>query len=532
LRVARLLLKALAKQLLRKQRRTIMRTRASTTIRNELTATAAAAATATALALLLGGIIGCSSDGGGNGGAGGAGTGGGVGGGPASTGGSGAGGAPDAGSDGTIADGGTGGGAGASADGGSDSGNGGDGGPVLPPFPSALPADPTNRFADIASAATLGQKLFFEKAVSGALAVASDGINGGLGAVGDTGKISCASCHIGPALDDRRSNPNNVSLGANFLTRNSLPLVNASFYTWTNWAGRFSAQWELPIGVVENARNMNGDRLRVAHVVFAKYRADYEAVVGAALPDALGTDTTRFPATGKPKAAGAADGPWETMTADDQLVVNTVLVNYGKLIEAYLRKLVSGGSRYDLYAMGDLGALTASEVRGLGIFSGKGNCASCHSGPLFTDNQFHNLGLPQVGPNVPATDNGRFTDGPALFASPFNSAGVFSDDRTTGRLADISATPPEDWRGAFRTPSLRNVATSGPYMHAGQIATLEAVVAFYNHVADTAAPVGVRDAKLLNLGLTTQEQADLVAFMGTLTSAPLPAALLVDTSAP
>jgi cytochrome c peroxidase len=513
-----------------------MGTTASTTTKNEVTATAAVAATTAALALLLGGILGCSDNGGNGGtggavGAGGAGTGGAVG-----AGGSGAGGTPDAGSDatpdagsagsdGAVADGGTGGSDGSTSD-------GGDGGQTLPLFPSTLPADTTNRFADNASAATLGQKLFFEKAVSGALAVANDGINGGLGAVGDTGKISCASCHIGLALDDRRSNPNNVSLGANFLTRNALPLVNSSFYTWTNWAGRFSAQWELPIGVLENARNMNGDRLRLAHVVFSKYRADYEAVVGAALPDALGTDATRFPPTGKPKAAGAADGPWETMTADDQLVVNTVLVNYGKLIEAYMRKLVSGGSRYDHYATGDASALTASEVRGLGVFLGKGNCASCHSGPLFTDNQFHNLGLPQVGPNVPATDNGRFTDGPALFASPFNSAGVFSDDRTTGRLTDISATPPEDWRGAFRTPSLRNVAASGPYMHAGQIATLEAVVAFYNHVADTAAPVGVRDPKLQNLSLTAQEQSDLVAFLGTLTSAPLPAALLVDTSAP
>ena len=213
----------------------------------------------------------------------------------------------DAGNDGAVADGGTGGSDGSTSD-------GGDGGQTLPLFPSTLPADTTNRFADNASAATLGQKLFFEKAVSGALAVANDGINGGLGAVGDTGKISCASCHIGPALDDRRSNPNNVSLGANFLTRNALPLVNSSFYTWTNWAGRFSAQWELPIGVLENARNMNGDRLRLAHVVFSKYRADYEAVIGAALPDALGTDATRFPATGKPKAARRGPtGRWGTM---------------------------------------------------------------------------------------------------------------------------------------------------------------------------------------------------------------------------
>jgi cytochrome c peroxidase len=496
--------------------------------------------------VMLGGIIGC-SDGGGGGGTGGSGAGGSGAGGTGGTvdggGGKGSGGAADAGSGGSdgggAADAGMGGSDGGAVDGGNDGAqtdgapiDAGTDGPGLQAFSSALPPDPTNRFADDANAATLGQRLFFEKAVSGALAVANDGINGGLGLVGDVGKISCASCHIGAALDDRRSNPNNVSLGANFLTRNALPLVNSSFYTWTNWGGRFSAQWELPLGVLENARNMNGDRLRLAHVIFSKYRSAYEALVGAALPDAIGTDAARFPATGKPKAAGAADGAWEMMTPDDQLVVNTLFVNYGKLIEAYLRKLVSGGSRYDRYATGDGAALTAAEVNGLGVFVGKGKCAACHSGPMFTDNKFHNLGLPQVGPNVPATDNGRLADAPPLLASPFNSAGVFSDDRTTGRLTDVPATPPEEWRGTFRTPSLRNVAASGPYMHAGQIATLEAVVAFYDRVADTAAPVGTRDPLLQNLSLTTQEQADLVAFLGALTSAPLPSALLVDTSAP
>jgi cytochrome c peroxidase len=495
----------------------------------------------TAVLLMLGGILGCSDGAGGGGGVGGSGgnDAGGSGSGGTSPGVGGAdAGAPDAGDagsvdtgsvDGATVDGGLGGSDGGQPDAGD---AGGADGPTLQPFPSTLPPDPTNRFADNANAATLGQKLFFEKAVSGPLAVASDGSNGGLGLVGDVGKISCASCHIGAALDDRRSNPNNVSLGANFLTRNALPLVNASFYTWTNWAGRFSTQWELPIGVLENARNMNGDRLRLAHVVFSKYRVAYEALAGAALPDALGTDTVRFPATGKPKAAGAADGPWEMMTADDQLVVNTIFVNYAKFIEAYMRKLVSGGSRYDRYATGDSAALTASEVKGLGIFFGKGNCASCHGGPLFTDNKFHNLGLPQFGPNVPATDLGRLADVPPLVASAFSSAGIFSDDRTTGRLDGLTATPPEEWRGQFRTPSLRNVAASAPFMHAGQIQTLEGVVAFYNHVADTAAAVGTRDPLLQNLGLTLQEQFDLVAFLGTLTSAPLPSALLVDTSEP
>src|SRR5262249_46153315 len=121
---------------------------------------------------------------------------------------------------------------------------------------------------------------------------------------------------------------------------------------------------------------------------------------------------------------------------------------------------------------------------------------------------------------------------PTLVGSAFNTAGAFSDDRNTGRLDGLTATAPEEFRAVFRTPSLRNVAVTGPYMHAGQLATLEAVVSFYDRIGDTTAPAGTRDALLANLGLTAQEKANLVAFLGTLTSASLPEALTADTSAP
>ncbi|HEU4612478.1 MAG TPA: cytochrome c peroxidase, partial [Kofleriaceae bacterium] len=115
------------------------------------------------------------------------------------------------------------------------------------PLP-AVPADPTNAYADNAAAAKLGQMLFFDKSYSGALSVADDGMNGGLGAVGDTGKVACASCHAvgSDALDDRRSQPGAVSLGTGLGTRNALGAVNSAFYAWTNWGGRFDSQWSLP----------------------------------------------------------------------------------------------------------------------------------------------------------------------------------------------------------------------------------------------------------------------------------------------
>lgn len=122
---------------------------------------------------------------------------------------------------------------------------------TLGPLPG-LPPDPTNGVADDAKAATLGEMLFFDKSYSGPIVTGGDGVNGGLGAAGETGKVSCASCHEGAAQVDVRSEPGNVSLGIEHGTRNALAIVNSSFYVWTNWGGRFDSQWSLPPAVAEN----------------------------------------------------------------------------------------------------------------------------------------------------------------------------------------------------------------------------------------------------------------------------------------
>ena len=400
---------------------------------------------------------------------------------------------------------------------------------TLAPLP-AVPANSTNQYADNEAAATLGQKLFFDKRYSGPLAVADDMMNGGLGAAGEAGKIACASCHLGRGLDDQRSRPNNVSLGADFLSRNALPIVNSSFYRWTNWGGRFAAPWELPIAVVENAKNMNGDRMRVLHLMFDKYKAEYEAVFGALEP-AIGTDAVRFPASAKPKAAGAVDGPWEMMTDADRTIANRVFVNFAKALEAYQRRLVSRNAPFDKFVTGDVGMLATSEVRGFKLFVGKAGCVGCHSGPHLSDGAFHNIGVAQTGAHVPAADNGRFADVTPLLASGMNVDSVFSDDRASGRLTGLTATPPDDTKAAFRTPSLRGVAETGPYMHAGQLATLDDVVAFYDRGGDTPS-AGTKDTAIKRLSLTALERADLVAFLRTLSGDAVPAALVTDTSAP
>jgi cytochrome c peroxidase len=265
-----------------------------------------------------------------------------------------------------------------------------------------------------------------------------------------------------------------------------------------------------------------------AHAL-AQVPPDYEAIFGP-LDPALDTDPLRFPPAGKPKAAGAADGAWEAMADADRQFVNGAFANYGKALEAYLRRLVDGGARFDAFVTGQADALTADEVAGLRLFVGKAGCVQCHGGPHFSDGQFHALGLPQTGTHVPAMDLGRFTDLTALLASPLNSMGAYSDDRSASRLAGVDHVVPEGAKGQFRTPSLRNVAVTAPYMHAGQLKTLEEVIDYYDRGGDARA--GTKDPALRPLGLSADEKRTLVAFLGTLTGAALPASLLQDTSAP
>ena len=95
------------------------------------------------------------------------------------------------------------------------------------------------------------------------------------------------------------------------------------------------------------------------------------------------------------------------MTPGDRDIVNRILVNSAKAMGAYMRLLVSRNAPFDRWVAGDPGALNDSAKRGLKLFLGKAACVPCHSRPAFTDNRFHNLGVPQTGPNVPLADSGR-----------------------------------------------------------------------------------------------------------------------------
>ena len=399
------------------------------------------------------------------------------------------------------------------------------------------PPDPTNRYADNDQAAALGQRIFFEKSYSGALTVGSDGVNGSLGSVGDKGKVACVSCHQPEAwFIDLRSNPNATSLGASWTPRNAPSLVNVAFYKWFGWGGKQDSLWMQGSTSHESKDNTAGNRLQYAHIIYNKYRQDYDAIFPVPLDSALDTaaaDASRFPPSGKPKASPSdPDGAWEMMTESDRQIVNTIISNMGKALQAYERRLISGNSPLDRYIIGDRNSLSQAAKRGLRLFIGKAACISCHADVGFSDNDFHNTGVQQaIGQNVPASDAGRFDDLPKALSGTFNGASRYSDDPAAGMKKLAGLVSSEGQKGQFRTKSLRNVAVTGPYFHNGSLRTLAEVVHFYNSGGAPSGYAGVKDSRIVPLNLSSTEEADLVELLKSLTGDPIPAALTRDTSA-
>jgi len=349
-----------------------------------------------------------------------------------------------------------------------------------------------------------------------------------IGNIGDVHQYACASCHDSKAwFVDTRSNPNNLSVGAaNITKRNSPSMVNVAYYTWGGWGGAQDQFWKQGSNSPET-KDLNGNRLAIAHVISTYYRADYNAVFGEAYgPLELELDnTTRFPPSGKP-----GDPAWDGMSAGDKEIVNRIMSNIGKSLEAYERHLISSDAPFDRYAAGDFSALTTSAKRGLKLFLGKAGCDKCHSGSTFSDQDFHNTAVKQpVEPDK--YDNGRFDDVPRL-QNPFNGAGIYSDDVAAGQTKLQGIVQTETMRGQFRTKSLRHVAETGPYFHNGSVTTLEEVIRFYNDGGSTEGSYpGQKDTAMMPLNLTETEMLDIVAFLKSLTGQPVPDTYTIDTSA-
>lgn len=359
-----------------------------------------------------------------------------------------------------------------------------------------LAPDPSNAVADSAEAAQLGHRLFFEEQLSGDASVA------------------CATCH---QPDNYFTDGLALAEGTETGQRHTPSLVGLSYSPWFYWDGRKDSQWSQALSPLEAAHEHNIDRLRLVRYVLSdpKLRALYEQVFGAA------------PALEQPAASASPLGTkkqrdaWKNLPPAVRDGVNTVFANLGKSLAAYQRKLQPGRSRFDDYidSLSDAGAiegaeLSAEESAGLRLFIGKADCVNCHNGPLLTNNEFHNTGVLPVADQLPPM--GRYDGIRLARKDPFNCSGDYSDATPDQCLELRFALDDNSLVGAHKTPTLRNVAKTAPYMHGGQLLTLRQVINHYNE-----APVSMlshNEAKPLKL--RPIERRQLEALMHTL-SAPL-----------
>jgi cytochrome c peroxidase len=294
----------------------------------------------------------------------------------------------------------------------------------LPPMP--FPADNPQSDAKIA----LGKALYFDPRLS------SDNT------------ISCASCHR-PDAAWADTTPTSEGVNHQKGGRNSPTILNAGYIVPQFWDGRALHLEKQAVGPVANPVEMDLPLPKLIERLKASpgYVRMFQEAFGAE--------------------------PSEDLVA--------------KAIASFERTIISKNSPYDKYLEGDRAAMTAPARRGMKLFEGKGHCLPCHSGPAFSDQRFHNLGV--------GYSKGKFAD--------------------VGRYA---VTKQQEDMGAFRTPPLRSVAMTPPYLHDGSEATLEGVIDLYDRGG---IPNPHLDRMMVPLHLSRWEKADLVAFLNALTGDPV-----------
>jgi cytochrome c peroxidase len=386
----------------------------------------------------------------------------------------------------------------------------------LSPVPEP-PADPTNAVFESAAAARLGQALFFDARLSA------------------DGSISCASCHA-PERSWTDGKP--LASGLSGLARHTMTLWNVAHNRWFFWDGRKDTLWSQALAPLEDPREHGTSRLAILHVIAGDpgYARAWREVFGE-LPE-LG-DARRFPPEGRP-VPGEPEHPhalaWASMSPEDQDVASRAFANVGKAIAAFERRLESRAAPFDRFVEGlrandpvELAALDERAQRGARLFVGKANCVVCHDGPNFTDLEFHDNRVP-VGEE--GGDPGRKLGVRRLRVDPFNALGAYADDGGASGRIKLGLLARDSHLGKqFKTPTLRNVARTAPYMHEGQFATLAEVVRFYSRL-ENASPENPSERLVQVLGLSDGEEADLVAFLESLTDESLPAELRVPPATP
>ncbi|MBI5791029.1 MAG: hypothetical protein HZA63_06120 [Rhodocyclales bacterium] len=345
------------------------------------------------------------------------------------------------------------------------------------PWPTEWLRDAGNRVSANPAAIHLGQRLFFEPRLSA------------------NGRVACATCHD-PArgFQDGRTTARGLVDG----TRNTPGLLNVRHQRWFGWDGGHDNLWSASLRPILDRGEMSGSAARTATLLrgSATLACQYRKAFG--------------------KAPAATDPE--------------LLVNVAKAIAAWQETLVSPPTPFDRFRDAlerkDLAAAAlypAAAQRGLKIFLGRGQCSTCHAGPLFTNGEFGDIGVPFfIKPT--GVDPGRQGGVKRLLASPYNLLGTHNDDATRRNATGTQYLRPEHRNfGEFKVPTLRNLTLTAPYMHNGTLATLRDVVRHYSELdEDRLHADGERILKPLNL--SEAESADLVAFLESLSPDAAPPA--------
>lgn len=299
-------------------------------------------------------------------------------------------------------------------------------------------------------------------------------------------------------------------------TRRTMPLIGVAYNPWFFWDGRKDSLWSQALAPIENPREHGFTRTQCASVIAKYYRKDYEEVFGP-MPEFLGE---KLPLQAEPSSENPEGlKKWVFLPRGKRDSINRVYANMGKAIAAFVRTILPGESRFDHYVeallKGDRkqmeSLLSDDEVMGLRLFIGKARCINCHNGPLFSDGDFQVIHVPD--PPGMAPDKGRADAIPKVLMDEFNCVGTYSD-APAGDCDELRFmnTNVAEYVGAFKSPTLRNVAERAPYMHAGQLATLRQVLEFYRDLKPEQ-----RTPQLDHGNLSDIELGQIEAFLRTLT---------------
>jgi cytochrome c peroxidase len=325
-------------------------------------------------------------------------------------------------------------------------------------LPRGLPGDlwelliPSDNPQDPAKVA-LGRRLYFDTRLS------------------RDGTVSCATCHD-PAKGFADGRKTSLGVGGKTGTRNAPTVLNAVFNEFQFWDGRAASFEDQALGPMTNMVEMAME--------------SHDAVVAAVV-----------------KAPEYKDAFREVFGRDPN--IKDVVA----AISAFERTVVTGNSPFDRFQAGDTSAMSPSARAGWALWNGKARCNTCHpfgnATPNFSDNKFHNIGVAAKG-----RDFAGLARRAAAVKDPAELA-FHADFSELGRF--VVTRQPKDI-GSFKTPGMRDVALTAPYMHDGSEATLMDVVTFYDKGGE---PNPYLDGGIVPLKLTEQEKKDLVAFMEALT---------------